>query len=140
MTHYNLVFGQLPQNDHNTAVILQENGNDDYNNEESGPKISNSSDLEESNSDGSNSNSLEYTSDYPDLDIVPLNNILTLRQAGSKQNITCPIHNIHECQTYNIQYSSHTSHTMQECPTQEHPTKNAQFKNTQHKNAQLKNA
>lgn len=31
------------------------------------------------------------TSDYPDLDVVPLNITLSLRQAGAKQNITRPI-------------------------------------------------
>ncbi|CAG8444766.1 1815_t:CDS:2, partial [Cetraspora pellucida] len=58
-TPYNLVFSQLPHNDHNTAVILQENDNDDYGNGESDPEINNNSDLEGSYSD-SNSNSLKY--------------------------------------------------------------------------------
>ncbi|CAG8457973.1 41453_t:CDS:2 [Gigaspora margarita] len=30
---------------------------------------------------------------YPDLNIIPLNNILSLREAGARQNLTRPIHN-----------------------------------------------
>ncbi|CAG8786407.1 20437_t:CDS:2 [Gigaspora margarita] len=52
------------------------------------------------------------------LDIVPLNNTLSLRQAKYYTSI----HNIQERQSNNVQHSSHTSHVMQERPTQEHPT------------------
>ncbi|KAF0520231.1 hypothetical protein F8M41_016455 [Gigaspora margarita] len=34
-------------------------------------------------------------------------------------------HNIQERQTHDVQHPSHTSHVMQECPTQEHPTNGA---------------
>ena len=58
-------------------------------------------------------------SDYPDLDIVPLNNMLSLRQAGVKQNLTCLIHNHQEHPFHNHQEHSACNH-------QEHSTHNYQ--------------
>lgn len=61
------------------------------------------------------------TPDYPDLNIVPLNNMLSLREASARQNLTRPTHNNkrstnynHKRPTYNLQYDQ--THYINEYP------------------------